>query len=66
MAEINGKKYPDYTGKIQIKDEAHTPAGKISLWNNIEPTTDKSPLMTGEVLVGDRIYSVSLWKYIPK
>jgi len=64
---MNGEKqYPAYTGKIQLKDEGHTPAGKISLWNNINPTTEKSPLMTGELQVGDRIYGVSLWKYIPK
>jgi len=64
---MNGEKhYPEYTGKIQIKDEGHTPVGKISLWNNLNPTSEKSPLMTGEIQVGDRIYSVSLWKYTPK
>lgn len=66
MIETNGKRYPAYTGKIQLKDAAHTPAGKISVWNNIDPTSEKSPLMTGELVVGDRIYNVSLWKYTPK
>jgi len=60
------KKYPNYTGKIRLRNEDHTPAGKISLWTNLDPTSEKSPLMTGELVVGDRIYSVSLWKYIPK
>ena len=60
------KRYPKYTGKIQLRNEDHTSAGKISLWDNLEPTSDKSPLLTGEITVMDRIYSVSLWKYTPK
>lgn len=60
------KRYPAYTGKVQLKDEGHTGVGKVSLWNNTEPTSEKSPVMTGTVQVGDRIYNVSLWKYVPK
>ena len=63
---IEDKKYPSYSGKIQIKDEAHTPVGKITLWNNTEPTSEKSPLITGEIVIEGKKYSVSLWKYTPK
>lgn len=63
---MTDKKYPDYTGKVQLKDQNNTPYGKISLWSNLEPTSEKSPLMTGELVVGDRVCRVSLWKYVPK
>ncbi len=66
MTEINGNKHPVYTGKVQLKDETHTPVGKISLWNNTEPKSEKSPLLTGKLQMGDRIYQVSLWKFIPR
>jgi len=63
------KKYPQYTGSVQTGE--NTKVGKISLWNNTEPTSEKSPLMTGQVEIETepgvkRSYRVALWKYIER
>ena len=64
---------PQYKGKVQTtSDGISENIGKITLWNNEEPTSEKSPLMTGTIEVkipeidATRTYRIALWKYIPR
>lgn len=62
---MTGKR-PNYNGKVQFEDGEHREdVGKIALWDNTEPTSDKSPLFTGTVTIKNVIYRVSLWKNTP-
>lgn len=63
---MSGKR-PDYNGKVQFEDgETREDVGKIAIWSNLEPTSEKSPLFTGTVTVKNVIYRISLWKNVPK
>jgi len=68
MAE--SKKYPSYTGTVQTIED-HVKIGTITLWNELDPLSEKSPLMSGYVVmeVGNGVtqkFKVALWKYTPK
>jgi len=64
------KRYPNYNGNVQIGED-NQKVGKIALWNNTEPTNEKSPLMTGTVEIETekgikKTFRVALWKFVPK
>ena len=67
------KKYPKYNGKVQIENNGNrADVGKIALWDNLEPTNEKSPLMTGTITIqipeitAARTYRVAIWKNVTK
>jgi len=62
--KVSTKKYPHYSGKIQ--DGLRNEIGKISLWDNLEPSSEKSPLLEGSIEVDGVKYKVALWKFVPK
>lgn len=54
---------PQHSGKVQFEENGERKdVGKIALWDNLEPSNEKSPVMTGTVTIENKIYRVSLWK----
>jgi hypothetical protein len=57
-------KNPVYTGTVS--DGLMNKIGTIAIWNEIEPSSEKSPLFTGRIEVEGVKYRVALWKFVPK
>lgn len=64
---------PEYTGKVQIGDGIdRQTVGKVAIWNNENPSSERSPIQTGTVTIeipeidATRTYRISIWKNVPK
>jgi len=51
---------PKYYG--QISDGLRNKIGTIAVWDNLEPISDKSPILEGNIEVDGVKYKVALWK----
>jgi hypothetical protein len=60
MSENRTGTRPTYYGKIQ--DGLRNEIGKIAVWDNTEPTSEKSPVLEGKIEVDGVRYKVALWK----
>lgn len=55
---------PKYQGKVSNEEQQNI--GQISVWDNENPSSEKSPIMTGTIEVYGKKLRVALWAYKPK